>query len=88
LALDEDYRALESCFLLVEVMLEREDIAHLIARQKLFQIEVDSRHMALINEVFQLGVNVGINQAKESVVWRINGPLWASFIDEGVTNAG
>ena len=37
--------------------------------------------MALINDVFQLGVNTGINQAKESLVWRINGPMWASFID-------
>lgn len=38
--------------------------------------------MALINDVFQLGVNTGINQAKESLVWRINGPMWAGFIDE------
>ena len=44
--------------------------------------EVDSRHMKLINDVFQLGVNTGINQAKESLVWRINGPMWAGFIDE------
>ena len=38
--------------------------------------------MKLINDVFQLGVNTGINQAKESLVWRINGPMWAGFIDE------
>ena len=44
--------------------------------------EVDSRHMKLINDVFQLGVNTGINQAKESLVWRINGHMWAGFIDE------
>ena len=44
--------------------------------------EVDSRHMKLINDVFQLGVNTGINQAKEAIVWRINGPMWAGFIDE------
>ena len=38
--------------------------------------------MKLINDVFQLGVNTGINQAKEAIVWRINGPMWAGFIDE------
>lgn len=43
--------------------------------------------MEVINEVFKLGVNVGINQAKESVVWRINGPMWASFIDQGDIDA-
>jgi hypothetical protein len=69
-------------------MLTREDIAHLIAKQKLLQIEVDERHIKLINEIFALGVNVGINQAKESIVWRINGPLWASFIDEGMIPEG
>ena len=46
------------------------------------QCEVDSRHIALINDVFQLGVNTGINQAKEAICWRINGNLWAGFIDE------
>lgn len=40
--------------------------------------------MALINEVFQLGVNVGINKAKESLIWRINGPMWAGFIDKAI----
>lgn len=47
-------------------------------------IEVDDRHLNVINEVFCLGVNVGINQAKESVIWRINGPMWAGFIDKGM----
>jgi len=69
-------------------MLKRQDIHSLIHRYKLLNIEVDERHIMLINEVFQLGVNVGINQAKERVVWRINGPMWASFIDEGIENAG
>ena len=69
------------------IMLTRQDIQTLMHRYKLLNIEVDERHMKLINEVFQLGVNVGINKAKESVVWRINGPLWASFIDKGMTDA-
>ena len=64
-------------------MLTRQDIQTLLHRYKLLNIEVDERHMKLLNEVFDLGVNVGINKAKERVMWRINGPLWASFIDEG-----
>ena len=51
------------------------------------QGEVDSRHMALINEVLQLGINMGINQAKESIVWRINGEMWSDFIDEGIKSS-
>lgn len=62
-------------------MLTRPDIQTLLHRYKLLNIEVDERHMKLLNEVFELGINVGINQAKERVVWRINGPMWASFID-------
>lgn len=64
--------------------LTKQDISTIIKQQKLLQVEIDQRHMALINDVFQLGVNVGINQAKEAVVWRVNGPMWAGFIDEGV----
>ena len=64
--------------------LTKQDISTIIKQHSLMQGEVDERHMALINDVFQLGVNVGINQAKESVVWRVNGPMWAGFIDEGV----
>ena len=63
-------------------MIERNDIQQLLHRHKLMNIEVDERHMALLNDVFELGVNVGINKAKEAVVWRINGPMWAGFIDE------
>ena len=66
-------------------MLTKEELIPLIKKHNLFTIEVDSRHMEVINEVFRLGVNVGINQAKESVVWRINGGQWASFIDMGMT---
>ena len=47
--------------------------------------EIDSRHLALINDVYQIGINVGINKAKEAIIWRINGPMWASFIDKKVT---
>ena len=63
-------------------MIERNDIQQLLHRHKLMNIEVDERHMELLNDVLQLGVNVGINKAKEAVVWRINGPMWAGFIDE------
>ena len=65
-------------------MITKKDIKQLIKQHTLMQGEVDERHLRLINDVFELGVNVGINQAKESVVWRVNGPMWAGFIDEGV----
>lgn len=68
-------------------MLTKEELIPLIKKHNLFTIEVDSRHMEVINEVFRLGVNVGINQAKKSVIWRINGPMWADFIDRGDTYA-
>lgn len=68
-------------------MILKQDLLPLIKQNNLLTIELDDRHMAVINEVFQLGINTGINQAKESVIWRINGPLWASFIDEGERNA-
>ena len=63
-------------------MITKKDIKQLIKQHSLMQGEVDERHLRLINDVFELGVNVGINQAKESVVWRVNGPMWAGFIDE------
>jgi len=63
-------------------MITKKDIKQLIKQHKLLQVEIDQRHMALLNDVFELGVNVGINKAKEAVVWRINGPMWAGFIDE------
>ena len=66
-------------------MIERNDIQQLLHRHKLMNIEVDERHIALLNDVFELGVSAGINEAKEAVVWRINGPMWAGFIDEGMT---
>jgi len=65
-------------------MLEKPDIAHLIRKHSLMQGEVDSRHIELINDIYALGINLGINQAKESIVWRINGPLWVKFIEENI----
>ena len=65
-------------------MFTKEELLPLIKKHNLLTIEIDDRHLKVINEVFGLGVNVGINQAKESVIWRINGPMWAGFIDEGM----
>lgn len=69
-------------------MFTKKDLLPLIKKHSLLTIEVDDRHLNVINEVFGLGVNVGINKAKESVIWRINGPMWAGFIDEGMTIDG
>lgn len=68
-------------------MITKKDIAGLITKNKLFQMEVDDRHMAIINEVYALGINQGVANAKEAIVWRINGEMWSNFIDEGVSNA-
>jgi hypothetical protein len=65
-------------------MLEKSDIAHLIRKHSLMQGEVDSRHIELLNDIYALGINLGVNQAKESIVWRINGPLWVKFIEENI----
>jgi hypothetical protein len=65
-------------------MLEKSDIAHLIRECNLLQIEVDDRHINLINQIYALGINLGVNQAKEAIVWRINGPLWVKFIEENL----
>ena len=65
-------------------MLTKKELLSLIRKHSLLTIEVDDRHIEVINEVFQLGVNVGINKAKESLIWRINGPMWAGFIDEAI----
>lgn len=65
-------------------MLEKSDIAHLIRECNLLQIEVGDRHINLINQIYALGINLGVNQAKEAIVWRINGPLWVKFIEENL----
>ena len=48
-------------------MIERNDIQQLLQRHKLMNIEVDERHMALLNDVFELGVSAGINEAEEAI---------------------
>jgi len=65
-------------------MLEKSDIAHLIRKHSLLQCEVDDRHIELLNEIYALGIQAGVTQAKAAVEWRINGPMWAEFIEEGM----
>lgn len=65
-------------------MIQREDVAHLIRKHSLLQCEVDSRHIDLLNEVYQLGIIAGKVKAIASVEWRINGPMWAGFIEENL----
>jgi len=63
-------------------MITRKDIKQLITEQSLMQQEVDSRHMKLINKIYQQGIAEGKAQAKRAIQWRLNGDLWASFIDK------
>ena len=65
-------------------MLEKSDIAHLIRKHSLMQGEVDSRHVELLNEIYALGMLAGKAQAKAAIEWRINGPMWANFIEENL----
>ena len=65
-------------------MLEKPDIAHLIRKHSLMQGEVDSRHIDLINEIYALGIQAGVAQAKAAVEWRIEGPMWVEFIEKGI----
>ena len=65
-------------------MIQREDVAHLIRKHSLLQCEVDSRHIDLLNEVYQLGIIAGKAKAIASVEWRINGNLMKQFIEEDI----
>ena len=62
-------------------MIQREDVAHLIRKHSLLQCEVDSRHIDLLNEIYQLGILAGKARARAAVEWRMNGPIWAEFIE-------
>lgn len=65
-------------------MIQREDVAHLFKDFGLLGIEVDERHIALLNLAYGQGFEAGIARAKASVEWRINGPMWAGFIEEEI----
>ena len=64
-------------------MIQRKDVAHLLKDYGLLGIEVDDRHIQLMNYVYRLGIETGKAQAKAAVEWRINGPMWVDFIEEG-----
>lgn len=63
-------------------MIQRKDVSHLFKEYGLLQIEVDSRHIDLMNYVYALGIKAGKAEAVAAVEWRINGELWAKFIEE------
>ena len=63
-------------------MIQRKDVAHLLKDYGLLGIEVDDRHIQLMNYVYSLGIEAGKAKAKAAVEWRINGELWANFIDK------
>ena len=66
-------------------MLTKKDLLPIIKKNNLLTIEVDDRHIAVINEIFALGTICGTNHAKDTIRWRINGEMWCKFIDEGIT---
>lgn len=69
------------------MIVTKSDIADQISKFDLLTIEVDDRHMALINELFLVGVLTGKQIAKDAIKWRANGQLWCDFIDKGETDA-
>ena len=66
-------------------MLTKQDLIPLIKKNNLLTIEVDDRHIALINEIFAVGAVCGVNHAKDTIRWRINGDMWCDFIDANIT---
>lgn len=66
-------------------MLTKKDLLPLIKKNNLLTIEVDDRHLELINEIFAVGAVCGMNHAKDTIRWRIDGEMWCNFIDEGIT---
>lgn len=65
-------------------MIQREDVAHLFKDYSLLQCEVDNRHIELLNYIYALGIKAGKAEAIAAVEWRINGELWAKFIEENI----
>lgn len=65
-------------------MIQREDIAHLFKNFGLLGIEVDERHIDLMNYIYALGMDAGKARAIASVEWRINGKLMKQFIEEEI----
>ena len=65
-------------------MLTKKDILPLLKTNNLLTIEFDDRHLAVMNDIFAYGINNGVNLAKESIRWRINGKMWCNFIDEAI----
>jgi hypothetical protein len=68
----------------MSIMLNKSDIAHLIRKHSLMYGEVDPRHLELLNEIYALGIQAGKAQAKAAIEWRINGSMWANFIEENL----
>lgn len=66
-------------------MLTKKDLLPLIKKNNLLTIEVDDRHLELINEILSVGYLIGLERAKNCIRWRIDGEMWCSFIDEGIT---
>lgn len=66
-------------------MLTKKDLLPLIKNNNLLTIEVDDRHLELINEILSVGYLIGLERAKNCIQWRIDGEMWCNFIDEGIT---
>ena len=65
-------------------MIQREDVAHLFKDFGLLGIEVDHRHIELLNEIYALGFQDGKTRAKAALSWRINGNLMVKMINEDI----
>lgn len=66
-------------------MLTKQDLLSLIKKNNLLTIEVDDRHITVINEILRVGYLLGVEQSKRYIKWRINGEMWCNFIDEAIT---
>ena len=69
------------------ITFQKSQLIDRIRHHGLLTIEVDQRHIDLMNEMVIVGFLSGIQHAKQCVDWRINGQFWSDMIDKGEYDA-
>jgi len=69
------------------ITFQKSQLIERIKQHNLLTIEVDQRHIELINEMVSVGFFAGIEYAKKCIDWRIHGEVWSGFIDKGEIDA-
>ena len=69
------------------ITFQKSQLIDKIREHQLLTIEVDQRHIDLMNEMVIVGFFAGIEYAKKCIDWRIHGEVWSGFIDKGEIDA-